>query len=209
MPWLGGAGLALLLGVVTTALALQPGLNPSFLPAISKVSAFNLIPAGGSPDDLSPRHLAPVGPSISISAKMTLPRPAPQRPAPQRPATPTIAIGSYQQVLINHDRAGARLGGLTWNSCLYSVAVANARRMAAQGYISHTNGPWGDLACRLGAQGGENVGWWSSGVNDVQLNAMFMSSPDHRANIMGPYHYVATAWAVAGNGYAYIAVEFG
>jgi hypothetical protein len=26
---------------------------------------------------------------------------------------------------------------------------------------------------------------------------------------MGPYHYVATAWAVAPNGYAYIAVEFG
>jgi uncharacterized protein YkwD len=38
---------------------------------------------------------------------------------------------------------------------------------------------------------------------------MFMASPEHHANIMGPYHYVGTAWAIAPNGTAYIAVEFG
>jgi uncharacterized protein YkwD len=80
--------------------------------------------------------------------------------------------------------------------------------MAAQGYISHTNGAQRDLGCGLGRQGGENVGWWSLGINDAQLNSMFMNSPDHRANILGPYHYVATAWAVGANGAAYIAVEF-
>ena len=121
---------------------------------------------------------------------------------------PALVIGSYQQVLINRDRAAAGRGPLTWNGCLLAVAVANVRRMAAQGYISHTNGAYADLGCGLGAQGGENVGWWSGGVNDAQLNSMFMASPDHRANIMGPYHYVATAWAVGANGYAYIAVEF-
>ena len=36
----------------------------------------------------------------------------------------------------------------------------------------------------------------------------YMNSPEHRANIMGPYHHVGTAWVVANNGYAYIAVEF-
>jgi uncharacterized protein YkwD len=35
-----------------------------------------------------------------------------------------------------------------------------------------------------------------------------MNSPEHRANILGPYRYVATAWVVASNGTAYIAVEF-
>jgi uncharacterized protein YkwD len=35
-----------------------------------------------------------------------------------------------------------------------------------------------------------------------------MNSADHRANILGPYHYVATSWVTAPNGYAYIAVEF-
>jgi uncharacterized protein YkwD len=81
--------------------------------------------------------------------------------------------------------------------------------MAAQGFISHTNGPTADLGCRLGYSAGENVGYWTGGVNDAQLNSMFMNSADHRANIMGPYHYVATAWVTAPNGVAYIAVEFG
>src|SRR4029077_20671920 len=129
-------------------------------------------------------------------------------PPPPPPPRPAIVIGSTQQALINRDRASAALGPLTWNSCLYNVAVSNANRMAAQGYISHTNGPNLDLGCGLGHQAGENVGYWSAGINDSQLNTMFMNSPDHRANIMGPYHYVATAWAVGANGAAYIAVEF-
>ncbi len=38
---------------------------------------------------------------------------------------------------------------------------------------------------------------------------MFMNSPEHRANILnGYYHYVGTAWVVASDGKAYIAVEF-
>lgn len=126
-----------------------------------------------------------------------------------RPTVPTIAIRSYQQTLINRDRALAGLRPLTWSSCLASVAAANAVRMARQGFMSHTNGPSVDLGCRLGNQAGENVGWWSGGINDPQLNSMFMNSPEHHANIMGPYRYVGTAWAVAPNGYAYIAVEFG
>lgn len=146
------------------------------------------------------------------------PRPPPAAPpaaaaiaaAPARPAAPppAIVVGSTQQALINQDRARYGLPPLTWSSCLYNVAVSNARRMAAQGFISHTNGPSVDLSCGLGHQAGENVGYWSAGVNDSQLNTMFMNSPDHRANILGPYRYVATAWAVGSNGYGYIAVEF-
>ena len=113
-----------------------------------------------------------------------------------------------QQSLINQDRARYGLAPLTWSSCLYNVAVSNANRMAAQHYISHTNGPNVDLSCGLGHQAGENVGYWSAGVNDTQINTMFMNSPEHRANILGPYHYVATAWVVGSNGYGYIAVEF-
>lgn len=134
-----------------------------------------------------------------------------QTPLYSAPASrPAIVIGSTQQALINRDRASAGLGPLTWNSCLSSVAVANAVRLSRQGWVPpyHTNGPSLDLGCRLGNQAGENVGYWSGGINDSQLNTLFMNSPEHRANIMGPYHYVATAWAVAANGYGYIAVEF-
>lgn len=124
------------------------------------------------------------------------------------PAPPPVVVGSTQQALINQDRAAAGLPPLTWNGCLASVAYQNAARMAAQGYISHANGVYQDLACGIGSQSGENVGYWSGGINDYQLNTMFMNSAEHRANIMGPYHYVGTAWVVAKNGYGYIAVEF-
>lgn len=142
-----------------------------------------------------------------------VPSPLPATAAPPAPAPvsrpPAIVVNSTQQALINQDRAANGLGPLTWNNCLYSVAVSNARRIAAQGYLSHTNGAQTDLSCGLGHQAGENIGYWSGGINDAQLNTMFMNSPEHRANILGPYHYVATAWVVAPNGYGYIAVEFG
>jgi len=160
-----------------------------------------------SPDPRPARgHLTSTSTTAQPSHKASTP---PAQSIAPPPPPPAIVIGSTQQALINSDRASGGLGPLTWNGCLYSVAVSNANRMAAQGYISHTNGPNVDLTCGLGHQAGENVGYWSAGINDSQLNTMFMNSPDHRANIMGPYHYVATAWVVASNGYAYIAVEFG
>jgi uncharacterized protein YkwD len=113
-----------------------------------------------------------------------------------------------QQSLINQDRAAYGLPPLTWNACLYNVALSNARRMSAQEYISHTNGVYSDLACGIGGRSGENVGYWSAGINDVAINNLFMASSDHKANILGPYRYVATAWVVGANGYGYIAVEF-
>jgi uncharacterized protein YkwD len=133
-----------------------------------------------------------------------LPIAAAPAPAPQ----PAVVVGSTQQAYINGDRGGAGLGPLTWNSCLAGIAYQNALRMANAGGISHAGGASADLGCGLGRQGGENVGYWSGGINDPQLNTMFMNSPGHRANIMGPYHYVGTAWVVGRNGAGYIAVEF-
>lgn len=119
------------------------------------------------------------------------------------------ADGSTQQTLINQDRSAAGLAPLLWSSCLAAIAQQNADRMAAQGYISHTNGVTLDLGCGINAtQSGENVAYMSGGINDVQANSMFMNSPEHKANILGPFNYVATAWTVAPNGYAYIAEEF-
>ncbi len=117
-------------------------------------------------------------------------------------------VGSGQQAYINGDRASAGLGALSWSPCLAGVAYQNAARMAAAGGISHAGGVSSDLACGLGGQAGENVGYWSGGINDPQLNAMFMGSAGHRANIMGPYRYVGTAWVVGANRAGYIAVEF-
>jgi uncharacterized protein YkwD len=119
-------------------------------------------------------------------------------------------VGSTQQALINSDRASRGLRPLTWNGCLASIAYQSGARMAAQGFISHAGAVYQAFGCGLGSgQTGENVGFWSAGINDYQLNSMFMASPEHYANIMGPYRYVGTAWVVARNGYAYIAVVFG
>jgi len=156
-------------------------------------------------------HRQPIeSPAATPSAQspvVTAPTRAPA-PRPASTAQAHVAIGTGQWGLINQDRAAAGLPALRWNACLAAIATQNAARMAAQGFISHTNGPTLDLGCHVGSRAGENVGYLSNGINDVKMNAMFMASPAHRANILGPYRYVGVAWVVAPNGNAYIAVEF-
>jgi uncharacterized protein YkwD len=149
-------------------------------------------------------------PKLDSSVYQHLVPTPPPLPPPPAQSGPSIVIGSTQQALINQDRAASGLGSVTWSDCLYSVAASNAARLSRQGWVQpyHTNGPSVDLGCGLGHQAGENVGYWTAGINDPTLNSMFMNSPEHHANIMGPYRYVGTAWVVAPNGYAYVAVEF-
>jgi uncharacterized protein YkwD len=172
-----------------TALATAPGPNDSVF--------------DHWPQRESPRASPSPTPPVAARPK------APVAPTPVRSVAPAIVIGSTQQRLINQDRAAHGLRPLTWSSCLASIARSNAVRMANQGYISHTNGATRDLGCHLGNHAGENVGYWSGGIDDAKLNSMFMASPGHRANILsGYYHYVGTAWVVAPNGAGYLAVEF-
>ena len=202
ISWLGGLLLLIVIGAATGAVALTHRQQAPDRPS--------LIAARAAADTITLRRIIlakDLRPSPS-PAPSALPAAAPARPQP--PAMqPSIAIGSTQQALINSDRAGRGLGGLSWSSCLYNIAVANARRIAAQGFLSHTNGPSVDLTCGLGHQAGENIGWYSGGSNDSWMNSKFMASPEHYANIMGPYHYVATAWVTTSDGRGWIAVEFG
>jgi uncharacterized protein YkwD len=136
------------------------------------------------------------------------------RPKRLPAATPVLAsarvsVGTGQWGLINQDRQAAGLAPLQWNACLANVATGQAQRMAAQGYISHANGRTLDLACHLGNRASESIGFQSGGINDAAMNAWFMGDPPHRANIMGPYHWVGVAWVVAPGGTAFLAVEFG
>jgi uncharacterized protein YkwD len=201
--WIAAFVVVAALGAGLYSAAHRPvALTASHQPATNAfVGALN----DGQPD---PPHVIPApSPSPSPIPKAVA-KPPSGASAPARTQRPAIVIGSRQQQLINADRAARGLGPLSWSGCLDNVAVANARRIAAQGSLSHTNGPQLDLGCGLGVHAGENIGYWSLGINDPQLNTMFMNSPEHYANIMGPYHYVATAWVVASNGYGYIAVEF-
>ncbi|MGH7765386.1 MAG: CAP domain-containing protein [Candidatus Dormibacteraceae bacterium] len=213
LSWLGVVGIVLALGWAATTVVHR---NTNSARTLS--ASRNPVPVAGPFDDTemngpehrrlmpSPSPTPPPPPPAAVApAAAAPPVAAPVRAAAPRP--PSIVVGSTQQALINQDRARNGLAPVTWNACLYRVAVSNAQRMAAQGFISHTNGPSADLSCGLSHQAGENVGDWSQGINDSQLNSMFINSPEHLANILGPYRYVATAWVVA-NGYGYIAVEF-
>jgi uncharacterized protein YkwD len=211
--WLGVVGVVVALGWGASSVVHRDTVSAHSLTAsrhpVAAVGAY----VGVDPNDSAPRRMIPrqspdptPTPPPAPAAPPAAPAAAPARAA--APPPPAIVVGSTQQALINQDRARYGLAPLTWSSCLYKVAVSNAQRMAAQGFISHTNGPSADLSCGLTRQAGENVGDWSAGANDSQLNSMFMNSADHRANILGPYHYIATAWAVDSRGYGYIAVEF-
>lgn len=209
LSWFAGAIVIIALGVGASSVMRPHAGGAHALAKPVAAAAFNGVEANDPPPQrMIPRPTPDPSPTPPPAAAPAAPAAAaPARPAP-RPAPPAIVVGSTQQSLINQDRAANGLGPLTWNGCLYNVAASNAARMAAAGAISHANGPSVDLTCGLGHQAGENVGWWSAGINDSQLNNMFMNSAGHRANILGPYHYVGTAWVVAANGAAYIAVEF-
>lgn len=204
--WLGGfvVVLATVVTATTVELAHHRGTAPRVLVAshqVVRLSSYDSLDPGASPPELIP----PPTPTPDAAP----PAPAAPAPRPAAPPRPALVVNSTQQALINQDRAANGLGPLTWSSCLYSIARAQAAHLATPGVaFQHYGGAQQDLSCGLGRQGGENIGWWSLGVNDTQLNTMFMNSPEHRANILGPYHYVATAWVVAPNGYGYIAVEF-
>lgn len=159
------------------------------------------------PDPTPTSTPAPSNPPATAEPKSAPTTAAPAK-SPSRPAPPRQLSVTAQQVLINRDRARYGLAPLAWNSCLYNVALANARRMASAEVMSHANGVYQDLGCHIGNRSGENVGYYTLGANDSIINNAFMNSPEHKANILGPYHYVATAWAIGANGYGYIAVEF-
>lgn len=126
------------------------------------------------------------------------------------PGPAAYADGSALQTLINQDRAqNGGLPALIWSPCLANVALQNAQRIANQGYLSHTNGPTVDMGCGINStQAGENIAYISTGIDDNQVNTMYMNSAGHRANILGPYVYVGTAWVVAPDGSGWNAEEF-
>jgi uncharacterized protein YkwD len=209
LSWVGGVVLVAVIGTAA-AFTLRSQDEGTHVPTAAKGPAVAIFLGAKPADTRSDHHLAPPRPDPSPS--VLAPPAPPQQTAPGSHIAPqSLVVGSMQQALINRDRAAAGLGPLAWSSCLYSVAASNATRLSRQGWVPpyHTNGPSVDLGCGLGHQAGENVGYWSAGVNDTRLNTMFMNSPAHYANIVGPYRYVAAAWVQAANGSAYLAIEFG
>ena len=201
LAWLGALGVVAAIGVAVVPYTLRPATNVQL--QATSVGFGLAIPQG-----LLPSPAASV-PAVAKPAPVPAKPPVIKKSAPA-PSRPSIVVRSTQQALINQDRAGYHLASLTWSTCLYNVARYEAAHLATPGVaFKHYDGVSRDLTCHLGHQVGENIGWYSGGINDTKLNSMFMASPEHKANILGPYRYVATAWVVRADGAAFIAVEFG
>ena len=201
---IGGLAVVAVVGAAASA-TLRPGAG--LQPVAAKQQQTSDVGGFAVPQGLLPSPSPASAPVRAVTANP----PAHSAPLPARPPTrPPVIVSSTQQALINQDRARYHLAPLTWSSCLSAVARFEAGKLATPGVaFQHYDGVSRDLSCHLGRQVGENIGWYSGGINDAQLNTMFMNSSEHRANSLGPYRYVATAWAVGSDGRAYIAVEFG
>lgn len=201
LAWFGGFVVVAMVGLAVISTA-----RPESHPVAAKQLQATSVAGFSLPQGLLPSPSPTPLPVQAVTANPPHTAPAPAKP----PARPSVVVSSKQQALINQDRARYHLAPLTWSSCLSAVARYEAAKLATPGVnFQHYDGVNRDLGCHLGRQVGENIGWWSGGINDAQLNSMFMNSPEHKANILGPYRYVATAWAARSDGTAFIAVEFG
>jgi len=112
---------------------------------------------------------------------------------------------SEQQLfqLTNQARAAAGRKALHWDGRLASLARARAKDMIVRNYFAHQIPPDGhtvfDVMSNVGYcfnLAGENIGWnnYPDDQATSAIQAMFMNSPDHKQNILGP------AWDVVGIG---------
>ena len=112
---------------------------------------------------------------------------------------------SEQQLfqLTNQARAAAGRKALHWDASLATFARARAKDMIVRNYFAHQIPPDGhtvfDVMSNVGYcfnLAGENIGWnnYPEDQATSEIQTMFMNSPDHRQNILGP------AWDVVGIG---------
>ena len=106
--------------------------------------------------------------------------------------------------LMNADRAQQGLAPLTVDPQLTAVARNWSDTIERNGGLSHNPGIEGELPAGW-TRWGENVG---TGPSVASLEAAFMASPDHRANILGAYSLVGVGVDVTGDGIIWVTVDF-
>lgn len=110
--------------------------------------------------------------------------------------------------LTNNDRAANGLPALQMASAAVDVAQNWANHLAATGSLVHNPNYVAQMSAAVGGQWtqvGENIGYAQSAA---QLEPMFMNSPPHRANILGPYNYVGVGSAYDSAGNLWVVLDF-
>ncbi len=163
---------------------------------------------------------APSSPTIVASSPAARPvaaQPTPARPTLPKPAAPPLSTlrgaAGVEFSLVNQDRTANGAAPLRFGAALARVAQYRAQDMLNRGYFSHYDPATGQLAFVVlmhlwgipYTTAGENIAW-STNPSMTAINAMFMNSPEHRANILnGAYRQLGIG--VAGNGAKTMVVE--
>jgi len=118
-------------------------------------------------------------------------------------ASPVLADVSF----INSRRSAAGLAPVSSHSGLASLARSHASAMASEGRLYHSGNLAGRVASVVaGWQGvGENVG---VGASVAEVNAMFMQSATHRANILGNFNLAGVGVVQGGDGRVWVVQVF-
>lgn len=121
------------------------------------------------------------------------------------PAVASPSDESQFVSLINQTRAAAGLSPLSSYGDLVDDARRHTADMIAEGSIFHSSQSQLASATTGWSQLGENVGM---GPNPSVLHSAFMSSPSHKANILGDYDRVGVGADRADDGTMFVTVIF-
>ena len=128
-------------------------------------------------------------------------------PAPSSAPEPAPSIASRLVSLVNVDRAANGLAPLGWNGALTDAATAWSGQLAATASLAHQYllGLAQNLGLRTVA---ENV--YAGPADEATIEAAFMSSPAHRANILNPVlSHIGIGVTVDASGRAWVVQDFG
>ena len=150
--------------------------------------------------------------AIAALASACGPTAAPAPAAPQCGAAmgDAVTLAIYNQV--NADRAANGLGPLAWNGQLACLAFDWSAQMSAAGDLRHR-----DLNATIRSPGyggyralGENILRGPSSMTGEQMEAAWLASPDHRANILSSaYTSIGISYFVTADGQIYATQNFG
>ncbi len=126
-------------------------------------------------------------------------------------APAAASSGSDEQAffdLTNAARAQSGLGPLAWSEGLANIARVWSGSMASSQALAHNPTLVGEVGAWITPNWqrlGENVGFGGSIGN---LQAAFMNSPGHRANVLGNFNQVGIGVVRDGNGTIWVTLDF-
>lgn len=134
------------------------------------------------------------------------PHPVPTPTPPPGPQPSPEARAALVAALNVQRAANGGLPPYAEHTGLDGVAQGYAAKMAAAGVLDHGN--WYQRIATVfpSDASSEDIAWNYPDIDSVVTG--WMNSPGHRANILGPYHWVGVGWAPGKNNDLFWCVDF-